>query len=251
MSDSLPGWTTIEIGGHPADVFRPQQPHEQEHVVTYLHGVHLGRLVANKHVTDLLQEQGVVCVAPVTGRCWWLDMKCPDFASERTPIGHLRECVLPWIAEEFGKQPPLVGLIGTSMGGQGAVRLSLTSPEEFPVAAGIAPAIDFHTWMAEGDPILGAMFENVEAARQKTALLHVQPLRWPRHLWFCCDPADDRWWESADKLNMKLSSMGIPHEFDLETSAGGHGWEYYSQMFGPALEFVIAGLESERQRLPT
>ncbi|MDA7977742.1 MAG: esterase family protein [Pirellulales bacterium] len=249
MGEVQLGWETIEIGGHQTDVFQPDRPHSSGHVVIYLHGVHLGRLRGNGPVTELLRSTGLACVAPMTGPSWWLDVVCPAFDAEQTPEAHLRKNVLPWIKLNFGQKPPLVGLIGTSMGGQGAIRLALKSPQDFPVAAGLAPAVDFHTWMADGDPILGAMFESVEAARQETALLQIQPLNWPRHLWFCCDPEDDRWWDSSDKLAMKLSSMGVPYECDLETSAGGHGWDYYNQMFAPALEFVVRGLQSEQRRL--
>ncbi len=249
MNESLPGWSTIDIRGHEVDVFRPREPHESGHVVIYLHGVHLGRLNGNSPVTELLNRHGLACVAPMTGPSWWLDVVCQEFDSELTPQAFLLDEVVPWVERELGKSPPLIALIGTSMGGQGALRLGLQQPEKFPVVAGISPAVDFHTWMADGDPVLEAMFPNVEAARQQTALLHVQNLRWPRHIWFCCDPADDRWWDSSDKLEMKLASMGVPFECDMETSAGGHGWDYYNRMFEPALEFIVAGLESEGRRV--
>ena len=44
------------------------------------------------------------------------------------------------------------------------------------------------------------------------------------------DPADVRWHESADRLKMKLSSLGVPFESDLETEAGGHSFTYASHM---------------------
>jgi hypothetical protein len=48
---------------------------------------------------------------------------------------------------------------------------------------------------------------------------------------------------------MKLSSLGVPHECDLETSAGGHGFEYYRQMAAKAMHFVVTRLQSERLRI--
>lgn len=48
---------------------------------------------------------------------------------------------------------------------------------------------------------------------------------------------------------MKLYSLGIMHEHDLETSAGGHGWEYYNHMAPKALEFVAQRLDQERLRV--
>jgi hypothetical protein len=93
------------------------------------------------------------------------------------------------------------------------------------------------------------MYPDPEAARQDTAILHVHPLNWPRHQFFCCDPDDYRWWESADRLRMKLYSLGIPHERDLETTGGGHGFDYYNRMAGRAIKFLADKLDEERRRI--
>ncbi len=136
------------------------------------------------------------------------------------------------------------------MGGQGALRFAFKHPNVFPAVAAVSPAIDYQIRLEEGDEILWTMYGgDAERARQDTATLHVHPLNWPRHTWFCCDPADARWYESAERLQMKLSSLGIPHEYDLETSGGGHGWEYYNRMAGPAIAFLVNALERERLRV--
>ena len=56
-------------------------------------------------------------------------------------------------------------------------------------------------------------------------------------------------YESADRLHMKLAALGIPHEYDLETSAGGHGFGYYSHMAPRAIEFLVKRLEQESRRV--
>ena len=48
---------------------------------------------------------------------------------------------------------------------------------------------------------------------------------------------------------MKMSALGIPHECDLETSGGGHGFEYYSRMAPAAMEFIVQRLDAERLRV--
>jgi hypothetical protein len=93
------------------------------------------------------------------------------------------------------------------------------------------------------------MYRDADEARQDTATLHIHPLNWPRHQFFCCDPADTRWHESADRLRMKLWSLGVPFECDLETSAGGHSFEYASHMAPRAIDFIAKSLEQERLRL--
>jgi len=133
------------------------------------------------------------------------------------------------------------------MGGQGALRLSYVFPDKFPVVSAISPAIDFQRRIEEveeeDDPLL-EMYPDPEAARQETALLYIHPLNWPRFQFFCCDPADFRWFDSSDRLRMKLGSLGVPFECDLETSAGGHGFAYYNHMAPRAVQFLVKGLSS-------
>jgi S-formylglutathione hydrolase FrmB len=189
-------------------------------------------------------------LAPRTGRSWWTDRICPEFDPEVSAERYVREHVLGVVAERFGAQPPRVALLGTSMGGQGALRMAFKRPDLFPIVAALAPAIDYQ-WLfdePEGD-MLREMYESAEQARQDTCILHVHPLNWPRNLWFCADPADDPWHDSAERLRMKLYSLGIPHECDLETSAGGHSWAYYNHMAPAALGFIAARLEQERLRV--
>jgi hypothetical protein len=47
---------------------------------------------------------------------------------------------------------------------------------------------------------------------------------------------------------MKLSSLGIPFECDLQTRGGGHGFAYYNHMAAKAVAFIAERLESERRR---
>jgi hypothetical protein len=108
--------------------------------------------------------------------------------------------------------------------------------------------VDYQIRLDEGDEILLEMYGDRESARQDTALLHVHPLNWPRHQFFCCDPADERWFESADRLRMKLGSLGVMFQCDLETTGGGHGFDYYNRMADKTLEFLHNGLERERLR---
>ena len=63
------------------------------------------------------------------------------------------------------------------------------------------------------------------------------------------NPEDYRWMESIDRLRMKLWSLGVPHECDLETRGGGHGFEYYNTMIERAVEFLVERLNKERLRL--
>lgn len=243
-------WLAHEIAGHACDVFEPQRLNEHGYVAVFLHGVHLGRLVANQVYTRLLARHGLPVVAPHTQRSWWTDRICPEFDPHVTAERHVLDNVLPYIDRRWGSRPPRIALFGTSMGGQGALRLAFKHPRLFPIAAAIAPAIDYHIRFYDDDEqTLPLMYADAEAARQDTATLHVHPLNWPRNIWFASDPADHRWHDSAQRLAMKLSALGIPYECDLETSAGGHSWDYYNHMAEAALNFVMRRLEQERLRV--
>lgn len=208
-----------------------------DRAVLFLHGAS-GRTIRDDPIfTAELSRHGLPVVCPHGGRCWWLDRICREFHESITPMTYLREQVVPWIGEQWRVAPPAVGLLGISMGGQGVLQLAYRAPREFPVVAAISPAVDFHTIWGQGTP-LDEMFSNAEGARQQTATLNLHPLNWPRHQMFVCDPADEQWFEGTERLDSKLSSMGIPFESDLVTSAGGHSWEYFRAMAGRCVEFL-------------
>jgi S-formylglutathione hydrolase FrmB len=242
-------WSNVDLSGHEAEVYEPAAPHPHGYVVVYLHGVHLNSLRDKPAFEREFARHGLRVVCPRTGRSWWSDRICTEFDPEVTAERYVVDQVTHWIRSRWGVQSPRVALLGTSMGGQGALRLSFKHPQRFPLVAAISPAIDYHLRMDEGDETLQKMYADREEARQDTATLHVHPLNWPRHVWFCCDPADLRWHESADRLRMKLAALGIPHACDLETSGGGHGFEYYSRMAAAAVAFLVERLESERLRV--
>jgi pimeloyl-ACP methyl ester carboxylesterase len=250
LSCSMSGtWKLENVGGHPCDVFLPPQRDSHGYVVMYLHGVHENRLVDKPAFIEQFDRHGLAVVAPHTKRSWWTDKICPEFDPKISAQRHVIDNVLPFVEKELGAKPPRIGLLGTSMGGQGALRLAYKFPQLFPVAAAISPAIDFYLRHKEGDETIRQMYADPEAARQDTAILHIHPLNWPRHQFFCCDPDDERWWESADRLRMKLYSLGIPHQCDLQTTGGGHGFDYYNCMAGRAVQFLADKLDEERRRI--
>lgn len=245
----LPGWSVVDVAGHPCDIYQPERPNPHAFVALYLHGVHLGRLVDNVVATGLLTDHGLPCIAPMTQRSWWTDRICAEFDPKITAERYVLDRVLPFVAEQWSDVPAKLALFGTSMGGQGALRFAYKHPNRFPIVAALSPAIDYYTRYDEDDATIPLMYANPEAARQDSAILHVHPLNWPRNMFFCCDPADVRWYDSSDRLRMKLYSLGIPYECDLETSAGGHSWTYYNQMLPKVFAFLLQRLEQERLRV--
>jgi len=93
------------------------------------------------------------------------------------------------------------------------------------------------------------MYDSKEQCRQDTALMHVHPYQTPPHVFFCIDPNDERWQRGNDRLHEKLNALGVAHTADLTTRAGGHSWDYFNHMAGPAVRFLVAGLDQESRRL--
>jgi S-formylglutathione hydrolase FrmB len=256
MPPSRAHWSVIEVGGHACEVHAPPDPLPGRALI-YLHGVRERWLQDMPALTALVERHALPVIAPRTRRSWWLDRIVPSFDRGITPERYVIDTIRGEVARRFGVEPPGIALIGTSMGGQGALRIAYRHPAMFPVAAAIAPAIDFHQAMREaGDrddgelyDTLWELFGDVELARQDTAILHVHPLNWPRHQWFASDPDDLHWHDGAARLHSKLVALGIPHRALLEPRGGGHGVEYYDTVAADVIQFVIDALAQESRRI--
>ncbi|QDU59008.1 alpha/beta hydrolase-fold protein [Aeoliella mucimassa] len=254
QSNPTGAWEVVEVAGHAVDLFEPQVPNKHGYVAIYLHSVGGECLADDSVFTAEFARHGLRVVAPRGDESWWSNRIYPAFDSERTAEAYVVEDLMQYIHQRWDIESPRVGLLGVSMGGQGALRIAYKYSRRFPVVAAVAPAIDFHQWIdsppAQGEVAhaLRQLYRDPEDARQDTATLHVHPLAWPPFQYFCSDPLD-HWHEGADRLQMKLASLGIPHECDLVTSHGGHGWDYFHAMAPTAVEFVANRLEKERCRI--
>ncbi|OWK47524.1 esterase [Fimbriiglobus ruber] len=205
-------------------------------------------LAGNEAYTAELARHGLACVAPLGARSWWANRICPEFDAHLTAERYLLESVVPWTRDRWNLGPRALAAFGISMGGQGAIRLGFKYPGQFPVVAGVASAFDYHEWYGRGTPI-DTMYDSRERCRQDTAIHHVNPPHLPPHVWFACDPADAQWYRGNDRLNEKLSAIGVPHTADLDTSRGGHTWAYFDAMARPAFQFLVDALAKESRRL--
>jgi esterase/lipase superfamily enzyme len=241
-------WTRTDIGGKAADVYQPAGAGPSRFGVLHLHGHGLETLTDKPAFTRVFDELKLVCVCPHGQRSWWTDRICPEFDPQLTAERHLLTHVLPFFEQRWGLKPGAIGLQGISMGGQAALKLGFKYPKLFPVVAGISSALDYHDRYGQGLP-LDEMYDSREQCRQDTAILHVNPTEYPPHIFFCIDPADTEWYRGNDRLHEKLSALGIPHQVDFTTQAGGHSWDYFNHMAERTVRFVHAGLEQQSRRL--
>jgi pimeloyl-ACP methyl ester carboxylesterase len=240
-------WSVVDIAGKSADVYEPGGG-PPRFAILYLHPFGLEMLADNAAFTGLFEELRLACVCPHGQRSWWADRICPEFDAQITPERYLLDQVVPDIQTRWGLALPAIGLLGISMGGQGALRLAFKHPQRFAVVAGISSAIDYHERYGHG-LALDAMYDSKEQCRQDTATLHIHPNHHPPHIFFCIDPGDREWYRGNDRLHEKLAALGVAHECDLTTRAGGHSWQYFNAMADRAVRFVNAGLEQQSRRL--
>ena len=239
----------ITIAGHRAHVFEPAQRSPHGWAVVFLHDIDGAGLRGRQAYLQEFERHGLPCIAPISGRSWWTERIWRDFDAKVSAERFVMEPILEYAGEQWGSRPPQLAILGIGMGGQGALRLSFKFPNRLPIAAAIAPALDYQlAYYDEEEKALPAMYAEPEAARQDTAILHVHPLNWPRNIWFAADPADDRWYGSAERLKMKLSALGIPHEADLETTSRG-STTYADTMAAKGVDFIVERLNRERLRV--
>jgi len=237
-------WKQHELAGHEVEIFAPDDA-RSDLVVLFLHDHHQ-QGSAFDALTAALAERKVAAVAPIPGACFWLDRREPRFDADLTPIAFLLEHVVPFIETTFNVRPPGIKLLGVGVGGQGVFQLAFRRPREFPSVAAIDPAIDFHELYDDDygrHGVIGELFPNREAARQETAILRLHPAGWPRRMRLIAD-RQCFWFGGADKLDMKLKSMGIPIETTFAESADRE--IFRDRWVGDALDFLLA----ERASLP-
>lgn len=241
-------WSSVEIAGKSADVFDPPGGARPRFAVLFLHPIGQETLRGQPVYTRLLEEHRLGCVCPPGGYTWWADRVLSGFDPSVTAEKYLLKHVMPFINQRWQLAPPAIGLLGISMGGQGALRLAFKHPQTFPVVAGIASALDHYELYGRGLS-LDEMYDSKEQCRQDGALLHVHPSQFPPHIFFTIDPADADWQRGNDRLHEKMAALGVPHTCDLTTRASSHSWDYFNRLAEPALTFLVEGLEKESRRL--
>ncbi len=248
MSGETAGWSTESVAGHPVDVFEPPGVEPCDVALLYLHdssvaGQTADSLSGDPLLTEILCRLRLPAVCPRDEGSWWLDRLYRRFDQHLTALSFLRDHAVPWIQERWSVAPPHIGLLGVGSGGQGVLQLAYRWPRQFPAVAAISPAVDFHQLIGQGLP-LDEMFADREAARQQTATLQIHPLNWPASQWFASDPADSLWFEGAERLASKLSSMGILHEVDLEATMQGRRDDYVKLMLPRGAAYLAAKLRA-------
>jgi pimeloyl-ACP methyl ester carboxylesterase len=237
-------WTHLSIGGHPADVFEPENP---RFVLVFLSDLDGVRPRGNPVWTSLLAANRCACVCPTGAEAWWLDRVWPPFDPARSPEQYLLDDVIPAVTARYRLPAGAVAVAGVGAGGQGALRLGFRHPDRVRVVAGLGSILDFHEAYGHGTA-LDDLYPSREHCRQDTAVLQIGGHAWPPYVWFACDP-DSPWFRGNDRLHEKLTAMGVPHTTDFTSRTGGHSWTYYDSLAPALVRFAVEALEKEARRL--
>ncbi|MGH9676673.1 MAG: alpha/beta hydrolase-fold protein [Candidatus Acidiferrum sp.] len=240
-------WLTHSIEGVPVAAFVPEGL-EPRFGLVFLNDPSHQTPRLSPAFESLFDELRAVCFCPPGDHSWWTDRIWTAFHPNLSAENFAVERLLPFIRENFQLKTPAIGLFGFGMGGQGALRLAFKHPTEFPAVAGIASTLEYHELYGQGLS-LDSLYDSKEQCRQDTAILHIHPSHYPPHIFYCVDPDDGDWYRGNDRLNEKMNALGVPHEIDFTTRAGGHGWKYCENMAEKAIRFVVAGLLEQSRRL--
>ena len=235
-------WSTIECAGKSVHVFVPETGTKPNGVVLFLHGYDGITLLDNAAYTQELEKQNLIGLCPVGQQCWWTDAIYEPFDALKSPVEFLAKNIPSFCQEHWQVEPPKIAVCGVEMGGQGALQLAYRHARQFPIVVAISPKVDFESWWGFGTS-LDTIFTDREAARQRTATLHLHPLNYPKHQLLLCDPTDSYCFDGLLTLASKLSSTGILFEQDFESSPGGYGWNYANAMAPRVIEFIASRLE--------
>ena len=231
----------IDIGGKPCEVFLPGSVTKPVGIVLFLHGYDSITLKDNPSYTQELNKHNLIGLCPLGPHCWWTDVVYPLFDEQISPIELLSQQVTPYCRQTWQLEPPRIAVCGIEMGGQGALQLAYRHARRFPTVVAISPKVDFETWWGHGTS-LDTLFSDREAARQRTSILQLHPLNYPKNQLLLCDPEDHYCMDGVLMLASKLSSTGIPFDHDFETRHGGYGWDYANAIASRAIEFIATRL---------
>lgn len=253
--EAAPGWE-IDSGHAWLD---PAEGVEPAAVLLVLHDATVGRAGDLESLVGPIQRSGLAAVAPLRGECWWTDRLAVGESGPDEEQRLLKDTVRQ-VSARWGDALP-IALLGFGAGGHGALRLAYKRAREFPIVAAWRPAIDCHQLIDRRMPrpddlsetavrSLAARYRDAEHCRQDSAVLHIHPLGWPRHQWFGCPPGDP-WWEGCDRLRMKLSSLGVPHECEIDANAKTNPVNANDPAVSDrAVAWIMARLDEEARRVP-
>jgi S-formylglutathione hydrolase FrmB len=185
-------------------------------------------------LADLADRYQVMFVCPSAENSWYIDS--PEKTGSRFET-YIASDVVTFIDKTYRTWPRTEGraLVGSSMGGHGAITLLERHPDKFSGAGAIAGIMDItefpHEWEIES--LLGPFSGNTQRWIDYSALGQIGKLRGSgRSIILDCG-AEDFALQGNRKAHTALLAAGIPH--DYYERPGGHDLTYVNRV----LEFHV------------
>ncbi len=214
----------------PALVIVPEAAAEHPLPVLYLLHGYSGSHTAWQGITDLRplsETYSMIIVCPDGENSWYWDSpKNPDVRFETFVAAELPAWVdarYPTVARREGR-----AVAGLSMGGHGALWLSIRHRDVFGAAGSMSGGVDIRPfpdgWQMK--ELLGELSENPEVWDAHTVMTQVDSLRdGDLAIIFDCG-YDDFFFGVNTALHEKLRALGIQHDFVIRP--GGHNNAYWA-----------------------
>jgi len=224
---------------------------------TWLQNLEMNRLLDDATASGELSP--MIVVMPDGGRTWYIDSADGSVPWESMFLQELMPQVEGAYRVRPGKQ--YRGIAGLSMGGFGALTLSMRHPDLFAAAAALSAAIvkedglvaneqdryDRLFALPFGQAGLSGAARLTDHYRSRVPIQFVQtadpePLRTVRY-WIDCGDDDFLSSDNGDFHDLLLAKE-IPHEYRVRD--GGHTREYWHTGLVPALTFIARSFRGER-----
>ena len=198
-------------------------------VVYLLHGYsgNYKNWSAHTDLENYADSYNFIIVCPDGGyNSWYLDSPMDPGSQYRTHVGHE---VVQYIDENYRTiaQRNSRAITGLSMGGHGALYLSLEFSNVFGAAGSMSGVVDlqFTTKKYELGEKIGSFEKYPERWEQYSVISNVYKFKDSKtHLIIDCG-VDDAFIKSNRLLHTKLLELNIPH--DYSEKPGGHVWGYW------------------------
>ena len=188
----------------------------------------------------------VIFVAPSGDRAsWWLDSPLRGDSQFETYVSEevvrFTDSRYRTIADHTGR-----ALIGSSMGGHGALTLLAKHPDVFGAAVSISGVTDLTRHPDEWDVagVLGPLAANGERWKAHSFNSLAASLAGADRLVVLTCGTEDFTLEGNRATHALLDSLGIAHGYSEEP--GGHTRDFVSARFGPLLGEVVAYLRARQ-----
>lgn len=237
-------WSRVTIADIEADWFVPERHRTGRTILLLPHYLGFSATWETDWV-ELLNRAECACFVPRTQACWWVDRVQDGFLPNLSPEAWLLDETVLWLRRSIGGTS--FGILGVGTGGHAALRLAFRHATIFSTAASIAGLLDMQDWYGRGLG-LEEIYPSKEACRHDSAILRLDPARFPEAIRFSVDMSDPSW-RGNDRLSEKLTANGLPHEA-VFTTLGLNEIEAYTRVeAGASLAFVTAALDRIGKRL--